>query len=197
MRIQHSGAALLATLLFSGAALAQSNVEADTQRNINQQERIEQGLKSGQLSTREAGQLERQEQHIDKMEARDLRNGSISPAEQQRLNAAQNRASRDIAADKHNAVVGNPDSASSQRLQADVQRNVNQQQRIENGERSGALTARETGRLEAGQAHVERREAHAAADGHVSAREQARIQRSENRQSRRIGHKKHNARGHG
>lgn len=197
MRIQHCGVAVLATLLFSGAALAQTNAEADTQRNINQQERIEQGLQSGQLNTREAGQLERQEQHIDKMEARDLRNGSISPAEQQRLNAAQNRVSKDIYQDKHNGKVGNPESASSERMQADVQRNVNQQQRIENGERSGALTNREAGSLERGQAHVERREANAAADGHVGAREQARIQRSENRQSRHIARKKHNARGNG
>ena len=123
-----------------------------------------------------------------------MKNGSISPAEQQRLNAAQNKVSHDIARDKHNGVTGNPNSASSQRMQADVQRNVNQEKRIENGEQSGALTTREAGRLERGQAHVDRKEANAAASGHVNAREQARIQHGENRQSRRIAHKKHNAR---
>src|SRR5438552_1181866 len=120
---------VVAGSLLATAALAQT-VPQDQQRDVNQQQRIEQGLQSGQLSTKEAGQLERGQQHIDRMEARDLKNGSISPAEQARLNAAQNRQSQAIYNDKHNAVTGNPNSASSQRMQADVQRNVNQQQRI-------------------------------------------------------------------
>ena len=184
---------VIAAGLLSTAAFAQT-VQQDQQRDVNQQQRIEQGLQSGALSTREAGQLERQQQHVDKMEARDLRDGTISSAEQARLNAAQNKASRDIAADKHNDVVGNPNSASSQRMQADVQRNVNQQQRIANGLNSGALTNHEAGSLERGQAHVDRKEANAAANGHVGAAEQRGIQRSENRQSARVYRKKHNAR---
>jgi hypothetical protein len=78
-------------------------------------------------------------------------------------------------------------------MQADVQRNVNQQQRIDNGIKNGSLTNREVGSLERGQAHVDRKEANAARNGHVSAREQGRIQRTENRQSNRIYNKKHNA----
>ena len=127
------------------------------------------------------------------MEAKDLKNGSISPAEQARLNAAQNKTSNAIYNDKHNATTGNPNSASSQRMQTDVQRNVNQQQRIANGMNSGALTNKEAGSLERGQAHVDRKEANAAANGHVGAGEQRRIQRSENHQSNRIYNKKHNA----
>ena len=184
---------VIAAGLLSTAAFAQT-VQQDQQRDVNQQQRIENGLQAGQLSTREAGQLERQQQHIDKMEAHDLRNGSISASEQARLNAAQNRASATIAADKHNGVTGNPNSASSERMQADVQRNVNQQQRIANGINNGSLTNHEVGSLERGQAHVDRKEANAAADGHVGAREQGRIQRSENRQSGRIYRKKHNGR---
>jgi hypothetical protein len=184
---------VLVTGLLSTAAFAQT-VQQDQQRDVNQQERIEQGLQSGQLSTHEAGQLERQQQHIDNVESHDLKNGSMSAGEQARLNAAQNRASADIAADKHNGVTGNPNSASSQRMQADVQRNVNQQSRIANGINSGALTNRETGSLERGQANVDRKEANAAANGHVGAREQRNIQHSENHQSARIYRKKHNAR---
>jgi len=184
---------VIAAGLLSTAALAQT-VQQDQQRDVNQQQRIEQGLQSGQLSTREAGQLERQQQHVDKMEAHDLRDGSISPGEQARLNAAQNRASAGIAADKHNGVAGNPNSASSQRMQADVQRNVNQQQRIANGVSNGSLSNHEVGSLERGQAHVDRKEANAAANGHVGAAEQRRIQRSESHQSARVYRKKHNAR---
>jgi hypothetical protein len=180
--------------LLTTAAWAQTTpAEQDQQRDVNQQQRIEQGLQSGQLSTKEAGSLERQEQHVDKMEAHDMKNGAITPGEQSRLNAAQNRVSNDIYADKHNGVTGNPNSASSQRMQADVQRNVNQQKRIQNGMDNGSLTNREAGSLERGQAHVNGREANAAANGHVSAGEQRGIQRSENRQSRHIYRKKHNA----
>jgi hypothetical protein len=184
---------LIAASLLTTAAWAQTPAEQDQQRDVNQQQRIEQGLKSGQLSTKEAGSLERQQQRIDKMEAHDMKNGAITPAEQARLNAAQNRASNNIYADKHNGVTGNPNSASSQRMQADVQRNVNQQQRIQNGMDNGSLTNREAGKLERGQARVNGREANAAADGHVGAAEQRGIQRSENRQSGRIYRKKHNA----
>jgi hypothetical protein len=184
---------MMAAGLVGSAAFGQA-VQQDQQRDVNQQQRIEQGLQSGQLSTKEAGQLERGQQHVDKMEARDLKNGSINPGEQARLNAAENRQSAAIYADKHNAVTGNPNSASSQRMQADVQRNANQQQRIANGINNGSLTNREAGSLERGQAHVDRKEANAAANGHVGAAEQRNIQRSENHQSNRVYRKKHNAR---
>ncbi len=184
---------LIAMSVLTTAALAQTPAEQDQQRDVNQQQRIEQGLQSGQLSTKEAGSLEHQEKHVDNMEARDLKNGSMSAGEQARLNAAQNKVSGDIYADKHNGVTGNPNSASSQRMQSDVQRNVNQQQRIQNGMDKGSLTSREAGSLERGQARVNGREANAAANGHVGAAEQRGIQRSENRQSRRVYRKKHNA----
>ncbi len=171
---------LICLMIASGALLASTafaqNAQEDQQRNVNQQERIEQGLQSGQLSTKEAGQLERGQQNIDRVESKDLKNGSISPAEQSRLNAMENRQSNAIYDDKHNAVKGNPNSASSQRMQSDVQRNVNQQQRIANGINNGSLTNREAGSLERGQAHVDRKEANAAANGHVGAGEQRRIQ---------------------
>lgn len=184
-------ASLLIASAFAASAFAQTSA-TEVQRDVKQQQRIEQGLKSGQLSTQEAAQLERGESRIDKMEARALRDGQLSPQEKARIQAAQNQQSQAIANDKHNAVVGNPNSASSQRMQADVQRNVAQQQRIEQGVQSGQLTNRETASLERGQARVNRAEARAGADGHVGPREQARVQARENHQSHRIFHKKHN-----
>ena len=181
----------LAGVFLATAAFAQS-AATETQRDANQQERIEQGLQSGQLSTKEAGQLERKEQQIDHSEAHALKDGTLSPAEKARIAREQDQASQQIYRDKHNAAHGNPDSASSQRMQADVQRNVNQQERINQGVRSGQLTNHEAAALEHGQAHVDRAEANAAANGHVGAGEQARIQGKENRQSARIYNKKHN-----
>jgi hypothetical protein len=186
--------ALCAATFLGSTAFADTVAEKDQQRNVNQQQRIEQGLQSGQLSTREAGRLEREQQHVDRMQARDMRDGHISAAEQLRLDRAQNAASADIYKQKHDAQTGNPNSASSQRMQADVQRNVNQQQRIQNGMENGSLTNREASRLEAGQARTDRKIANAAADGHVGAVEQGHIRRSENRQSANVYRKKHNAR---
>ena len=114
-------------------------------------------------------------------------------AERAKLNAAQNKTSRDIATATHNGVNGNPLSASSQRMQGDVQRNINQQQRIEAGVQNGSLTNHEVAKLERGQAKVDRKEYVAGRDGHVGAKEQHRVQKSENRQSKRIHHEKTDA----
>jgi hypothetical protein len=178
--------------LLSGGAYAQ-NTANDVQRNVNQQQRIESGLKDGSLNTREAARLEKGAARIERMEANATRDGKISPQEQRRITAAQNRESQAIYNERHDAQKGNPNSASSQRMQADVQRNVNQQQRIENGVKSGQLTNREAGRLERGEAKVSRMEARAGADGHVGKAEQGRIQRAENRESRAIHRQKHDA----
>ena len=186
-------ASVVATLMATSAWAATPAAQEVTQRDINQQVRVEQGLQSGQLTTREAGKLEKDEAHVDKMEARDLKNGALTPKETAQINRAQNRVSNQIYQDKHNAAVGSPNSASSERMQKDVQRNVNQESRIKQGEASGTLTNREAGSLERGQAHVDRREGAAASNGHVGAAEQRGIQRSENRQSRRVFRKKHNA----
>ena len=190
MRTRSALCALFAAAM-AGPALAQTSA-TQVQRDENQQQRIEQGLQSGQLSTHEAAQLEHGEAHIDRMEAHDMKNGPETGAEKAQIQSAQNRESAAIYADKHNAVTGNPNSASSQRMQADVQRNVNQQGRIEQGIKSGQLTNREAGSLERGQGHVDRLEARAGANGHVGPNEQARIQGAENRQSARIYNKKHN-----
>jgi len=186
--------------LMTGAAMAQApaapvapvTAQTTVQRDVNQQQRIENGLQSGKITTREAGLLERDEAKVDKLQAQALKDGKLSPAERRELRAAQNKASRDIKTAENNGVNGNPLSASSQRAQADVQRNVNQEKRIENGLQSGSLTRREAGRLEQGQAHVDRVEARAAADGHVGAAEQQHVQHAENHQSKRIHRAKTN-----
>lgn len=177
--------------LICGSAYAADTDQRALERNVNQQERIEKGLDTGQLSTREAGQLERTESRIDHMEAHALKDGDVTKTEAARIEQAQDRASRQIYVQKHDAQKGNPDSVSSKRLQADVQRNANQQERIAQGVKSGELNAHETARLERGQARTTRREANAAADGHVGAAEQAKVKYTENVNSHRIHRQKH------
>src|SRR5262245_58205381 len=94
---------LLASVFLAvpAAAMAQT-VGSDVQRDVNQQQRIEQGLQSGQLNTGEAARLERGESRIDKMESNALKDGTLSPAEKARITNAQNRESQQIYNLKHN-----------------------------------------------------------------------------------------------
>ncbi|MEO8280057.1 MAG: hypothetical protein ABI564_10230 [Ideonella sp.] len=177
--------------LACAGAFAQTTAASTTQRDVNQQTRIENGLKGGSLSTKEAAKLEKEEIRVDRLQAKDLKDGKLTNAERSQLTAAQNKVSDNIAAEKHNAVTGNPNAASSKRMQADVARNVNQEKRIEGGIQNGSLTNHEVSKLQRGQAHVDRKEAAAGANGHVSAAEQRRVQRSENHQSNRIHRQKH------
>jgi hypothetical protein len=191
MRVSLTAIALIMSVPFASHVFAQTT-GSEVQRDINQENRVEQGLKSGQLSTGEAAKLERGEARIDRMESNAQKDGNLSSQEAARIQRAQNQESGRINKLENNAVSGNPNSASSQRMQADVQRNINQQGRIEQGVQSGQLTNKERAKLERGQARVARTEARAGADGHVSAKDQARIQRRENAQSNHIFKKKHN-----
>jgi hypothetical protein len=188
--LQRSRIAIVIAALIAAPAFAQTTATT-VQRDVNQQQRIEEGLQSGQLNTKEAGRLEKEEAKVEKMQKKALKDGTLTTQEKARLDAAQDKVSRDIYREKHNAQTGNPDSASSQRMQQDVQRNINQQQRIEQGVQSGTLTNRETAKLEGGQAKSNRRQAKAAADGHVGKGEQKALQHTQNKQSAKIHKQKH------
>ena len=69
-----------------------------------------------------------------------------------------------------------------------------QQVRIHEGVKSGELTPGETRRLEAQQGKINVDEAKAKSDGVVTARERAKLMKEQNRASRNIYRKKHNAR---
>ncbi|MBI3283886.1 MAG: hypothetical protein HYZ65_03415 [Burkholderiales bacterium] len=73
-------------------------------------------------------------------------------------------------------------------------RQENQQQRIAAGIKSGALTAKEAGNLEKREARIAADKQAAKADGVVTREERAKLQREENRASKKIYQKKHNAR---
>jgi predicted transglutaminase-like cysteine proteinase len=91
------------------SAFAQTDANA-LQRSVNQQTRIENGLKDGQLTTKEAGRLEKEQGRIDQLEAKDLKDGKLTARERAQLHRAQNRASQDIKAADNNRAKGNPES---------------------------------------------------------------------------------------
>ena len=80
-------------LALAGTAAAQTT-GSEVQRNVNQQQRIEDGLKSGQLSTKEAAKLEKGEARIERMEANANKDGKLTPAEKARIERRRTRSRR-------------------------------------------------------------------------------------------------------
>jgi hypothetical protein len=108
--------ALIASLTLAPAAiLAQTPTSATTptpgqhdydinQRKTDQQDRIAQGVKSGQLTAGETSHIEKQEAGINK-EERGMRaqdNGHLTKTDRKTLHQQQNQESRRIYRDKHN-----------------------------------------------------------------------------------------------
>jgi hypothetical protein len=162
-------------------------------RKENQQDRIGDGIQSGQLTAREAGKLEKKESELNQ-EERDMRkldNGHLTKADRATLNQQQNALSKDIYKQKHDAQVQNIDPKSEV-----GQRERNQQERIAQGVKSGQLTAGETANIEHREAAINK-EVHndrAANGGTLTQSERRQVNRQENRTSRAIYRKKHNAR---
>ena len=72
------------------------------ERQKRQQERIGEGVSSGQLTPKEAGKLEAEERKIQKEKRRFKRNdGKLGPKEKAKLNKDLNKASKDIYKEKH------------------------------------------------------------------------------------------------
>jgi len=74
-------------------------------REQNQQNRIANGVKSGELTPKETQKLEKQQGRIDNQEKRDMakNNGHLTKGEQAKLNKEQNHASKNIYDKKHDA----------------------------------------------------------------------------------------------
>lgn len=193
MKSTHVLAGVLSAMTLVGAATAQTTTATMTERNAKQQDRIEQGVATGQLTTKEAAKLERQEASVNAMQSKALQDGTLTRGERARIDAAQNRASNTIAQEKHDGQVADPNSPSSQRMQAAVAQKSTQQHRVAAGVKNGNLTNKEVSNLEQGQAKENQKLARAGSDGHVSATESAQVHHKAKHQSAKIHAKKHNA----
>jgi hypothetical protein len=161
------------------------------QRKENQQDRIAQGVKSGQLTAGETSNLESKEAAINGETRADraANGGKLTPAEKQQVNKQQNQVSKQIYQDKHNANTAhygnNPVG----------QRRENQQDRIAQGVKSGQLTAGETAKLENQQKGINQqvKADRSANGGKLTTGEKKQVNREQNAASRNIYNKKHNA----
>ena len=71
------------------------------QRMQNQENRIDQGIRSGQLTPKEAGKLEAEQAKIRQTEQRMKSDGNLTAKERQKLDNMQDRASSHIYRHKH------------------------------------------------------------------------------------------------
>lgn len=92
--------AVLAAL--SLPAFAQHTTPQIDQRQDRQERRIEQGVRSGELTPRETARLERGQARIRHMERKALADGRISRRERAAIDRAQDRQNQLIARLKHN-----------------------------------------------------------------------------------------------
>jgi hypothetical protein len=165
--------------------------ESIAQRKDNQQDRIAQGIQSGQLTPGETKNLETKEAGLNK-EERTMRSeddGHLTSADRTKLNNQQNKLSDKIYDDKHNAAqdhFGNSEVG---------QRQENQQDRIAQGVKSGQLTAGETAKLENQQQGINREVGgmRQANGGKLTQADKKAVNQQQNKASKNIYNKKHNA----
>jgi hypothetical protein len=101
-------AALIAVII-PAAGLAQGRRNGVNERQRNQQQRIRQGVRSGELTGVEAARIQRRESQIRLNEARARRSGGeFTPQERARIQRQLNRESRRIYRQKHDAQDRNP-----------------------------------------------------------------------------------------
>jgi predicted transglutaminase-like cysteine proteinase len=106
-----SGAALIALAVPAAFAQSTTTTTADpdhatiNQRKENQQDRIANGVKSGELNPRETANLESKEAGLNTEEhnMRADENGKLTAADRAKLTRQQNQLSKQIYAKKHNA----------------------------------------------------------------------------------------------
>ncbi|MBK9315186.1 MAG: hypothetical protein IPM55_13225 [Acidobacteria bacterium] len=88
------------TIIFSGVSLAQT--PGVTNRQINQQKRIRQGVRSDELTRGEFRRLQREQNQIRRMKIRARSDGEVTNRERVRIHREQNQSSRQIFRAKNN-----------------------------------------------------------------------------------------------
>ena len=87
---------LLMTAAWPLAATAQIGTDRVDQRQSTQQQRINEGVKKGELTKSEADRLQKGQQRVQKMEDKAKADGVVNLQERQKMERAQDKQSRDI-----------------------------------------------------------------------------------------------------
>lgn len=114
MKIIKTAVAIAMGTLFAGAAFAQSDFGIE-RRDAYLDNRIDRGVATGQITSREASRLESQQSQIERMEARARADGRLSGHERARIDHAQDRLGRDIYRQSHDNQTSRNGGSSSHR----------------------------------------------------------------------------------
>jgi uncharacterized membrane protein YebE (DUF533 family) len=95
--------AALPALAFAQATPTTPATPRIDQRQANQERRIEQGVKSGELNGREAARLEKGQAKVRRMEAKAKADGVVTAKERRQITHEQNKQSKRIFHEKHDA----------------------------------------------------------------------------------------------
>ena len=90
-----------AFVVMTGVAFAENETPRINPPQTNQEQRVDQGIACKQLNEREADRLNTQQGQINKMEEKAKSDGVMTRKERARIAAAQDRAARHIAREKH------------------------------------------------------------------------------------------------
>lgn len=179
---------LVGSFLGCAAAFGQDPATVNERRE-NQQDRIANGIQSGQLTAGETKNVEGQEANLNREihDDRQADGGKLTQTEKQQVNQRQNNLSDKIYQDKHNANVakyGNNEVG---------QRRENQQDRIAQGVRSGTLKAGQTAKLENREQGINQRVSagRQANGGKLTPQQKQRINNAQNKASNKIYKAKH------
>jgi hypothetical protein len=180
-------AVLIALPLVAAAGTRDPGVN---QRQHNQQQRIQQGVKSGELTRGETRRLQAEQRHIRREEARYKSDGQLTRAERADLQHDLNRSSRHIYNQKHDGQSRPPAAVRDPGVNG---RQHNQQDRIVQGVRSGELTKGEAQGLRAEQRSIRQEERQYKSDGILTRDERRDLHQDLRAASRDIYSEKHDA----
>ena len=96
---------ILSVVIVASAATAGIRTPVVNRREHRQMNRIQRGVRSGELTKPEAGHLLKQQQEIRQDEREAKQDGVVTPQERLKLNREMNRSSRQIFRRKHNNRV--------------------------------------------------------------------------------------------
>lgn len=105
MKMKILGGVLVAALAITSAAQAQTRTPVINHREHRQEQRINQGVRSGELTRNEARSLRSGERNIREDKRMAKADGRVTRGERKYIRHEQNRMSRTIYRDKHNSRV--------------------------------------------------------------------------------------------
>jgi hypothetical protein len=189
---------LIALTVTAISVLSPCIVDADTQRGVRdprinarqhaQRERIQQGVRSGELTRRETGRAVENQRDIRRLESAYKSDGELTRTERRDLTREQNQAGRQLYRDKHDAQSRAPAAVRDPLIN---QRQANQAGRVAQGVKSGELSRPEAQELRAERRDIRELERDYKSDRVLTPQERRDLNQQLNQNSREIYEEKH------